>query len=260
MFCRSMPAASRRALLHALLGLLPEQSSPVVISVKPDQPRPTPIRPNGNRSKATHSSYDPSTVFILELATVLATRDAESVELMAQPVADALQYVVRDSANVHPLTLSRAVFYLLFLLNASQEHSFVRAPVILHTISNYEQATIEATEEQIAHGLEICVGKPSPLRNEITNTPDFWLLVRSLHNRPAVAGRIFDILSNVIEGKPATITADNYEASISALNNFAAAGSIGAAVEQQRDRRSAEISRDKKSSRRATSPRKPSKE
>lgn len=255
-----MPPESRRSLVQALLSLLPEQSSPVVMSVKPEQPRPTPIRPNGSRRKLSRSAYDPSIVFILELATILATRDAESILMVAQPVADALQYVARDSANVHPLILSRAVFYLLYVLEASQQHSFVRAPVVLHTISNFERSILEAAEEHIFHGLAICVKKSTPLRNEITSTPDFWLLLRALHNRPSVAGSIFDILTSVIEGKPVTITADNYEASVAVLNDFATAGSVGAAVEQQRDRRSMETPRDKRSLKRDSSPRKPSKE
>ena len=117
---REMPPKSRQSLVHALLAFLPEQSSPMVISVKPDQPRPTPIRTNGHRSKISDSSYDPSLVFVLELATIVATRDAESVRLMGQPVAEALQNVVRDSSNAHPLALSRAVYYLLHLLEASQ--------------------------------------------------------------------------------------------------------------------------------------------
>lgn len=121
-----MPPEGREGLVHALLKQLPEQSSPVVIVVRPDKPAPAPIRTNGHHQNRSGPAYDPSVVFVLELSTVLATRDAESVALMGQAVADALQGVVRDAANVHSLILSRAVFYLLYLLNASQvRHSSV---------------------------------------------------------------------------------------------------------------------------------------
>ncbi len=59
-------------------------------------------------------------VFVLELITILSTRDQESVKLMGPNVVDALNTVVRDAANVHPLLLSRAVYYLLHLLNTAQ--------------------------------------------------------------------------------------------------------------------------------------------
>lgn len=118
-----MPPHGRESLVYALLRQLPEQSSPVVIVVRPEKPAPTPIRTNGHRPNSSSPAYDPSVVFVLELSTILATRDAESVSLMGQTVADALQSIVRDAANVHPLILSRAVYYLLYLLNASQVRS-----------------------------------------------------------------------------------------------------------------------------------------
>ena len=120
----AMPPHGRKSLVHALLKQLPEQSSPVVIVVRPEKSAPTPIRTNGHRSNTSSPAYDPSVVFVLEFSTIMATRDPASVELMGQAVADALQAIVRDAANVHPLILSRAVFYLLFLLDASQVNRF----------------------------------------------------------------------------------------------------------------------------------------
>ena len=254
-----MPSPSRQRLVHALLSFLPEQSSPVVMSVKPDQPRPTPIRTNGRRKPKTDLVYDPALVFVLELATIVTTRDAESVALMGQAVADMLQNVVRDTSNNHPLVLSRAVYYLLHLLEASQDLSFIRPAVILHTISGYEQSTLETAELEITQGLALCLRHPSPLRSEMTNTPDFWLILRSLHARPSVADRIYDIIRNVVEAKPTAVTADNYEAVISLLTGFASAGSIGAAVEQQRDKKLPE-QREKRQQKRDPSPRKPTSE
>ena len=117
---RKMPTRSLQALVSALLEQLPEKSSPVVITVKPERPSPSSPRTNGHRTIHQGPIYDPAVVFVLELATVLAMRDAESIATMGQAVADALHTVVRDAANVHPLVLSRAVYYLLHLLNASQ--------------------------------------------------------------------------------------------------------------------------------------------
>lgn len=115
-----MPTQSLQALVGVLLQQLPEKSSPVVITVKPERPSPNPQGSNGHRTIHQGPIYDPVIVFVLELATVLAMRDAESIATMGQAVADALHTIVRDAANVHPLVLSRAVYYLLHLLNASQ--------------------------------------------------------------------------------------------------------------------------------------------
>lgn len=64
--------------------------------------------------------YDPAIVFVLELATILATRDTESITAVGEMVADALHTIVRNATKVHPVVLSRAVYYLLHILNASQ--------------------------------------------------------------------------------------------------------------------------------------------
>ncbi len=117
---RAMPAKSLDALVRALLEQLPEESSPLVIVVKPDRPNPTPARTNGHRAPPQSLIYDPSVVYILELATIIAMRDEETIALIGQGVADALQNVVRDASNVHPLVISRVVFYVLQLLNRSQ--------------------------------------------------------------------------------------------------------------------------------------------
>lgn len=117
---RAMPADALKSLVQAVLEHLPKESSPVVIVVKPDRPNPSPARTNGHRSTSQGLIYDPSMVYLLELATIIALRDSETIAAVGEVVADALQNIVRDAANIHPLVVSRAVFYLLHLLNASQ--------------------------------------------------------------------------------------------------------------------------------------------
>lgn len=247
-----MPPQSRQSLVRALLKQLPEPSSPAVIVVRPDRTAPAPIRTNGHRANPSKPAYDPSVVFILEMATIMATRDHDAVALIGQAVADALQTVVRDATNVHPLILARAVYYLLYLLNESQvsphlglqrislnvskDHSFVRAPIILHTIAGYDQSTLEKASMPILNGLTLCIRDPSPLRNEVTNTPDFWSIIRSLHALPEAAGTAFALVARLVAGQQAAVTADNYKDTVSLLNGFAAAGSVGAVLEQKRDK------------------------
>ena len=88
----------------------------------------------------------------------------------------------------------------------------------------------------ILNGLALCIRDPSPLRNEITNTPDFWSIIRSLHTLPEAAGMAFDLVARVVAGQQVAVTADNYKDTVSLLNGFAAAGSVGALGEQKRDK------------------------
>ena len=110
-----LPIESLRSIVDTLLAQIPEDSSPRVIVVKPELPPPSPIR-----SRFNPPVYDATLVFVLELATVLTLRDRETIRELGKDVADALQSVVRNAANVHPLVISRVIYYLLRLLQASQ--------------------------------------------------------------------------------------------------------------------------------------------
>jgi brefeldin A-resistance guanine nucleotide exchange factor 1 len=115
-----LPIDSLKSLLLSLLEQIPEDSSPRVIVVKPDIPPPAPSpRLNGSKNKFNQPVYDPSLVFVLELATVLALRDEETVRELAKDVTGALQTVIRDAAKLHSVVTARSVYYLLSLLKAS---------------------------------------------------------------------------------------------------------------------------------------------
>lgn len=58
-------------------------------------------------------------VYILELSTVLALRDEETVELIGESVAKALQTILRNAARYHTSLVSRAAFYQFHILKAS---------------------------------------------------------------------------------------------------------------------------------------------
>jgi golgi-specific brefeldin A-resistance guanine nucleotide exchange factor 1 len=87
----------------------------------------------------------------------------------------------------------------------------------------------------LVKGLSACVHGPSALRNEIANSPDFWSVLRRLRGSPEAAETVLNISEHLINSTPSGITADNYEALIILLNDFATAASVGAVQEQQRD-------------------------
>ncbi|KZF23276.1 Sec7-domain-containing protein [Xylona heveae TC161] len=233
---RSLGPVPLKSLVQALFSQLPEQSSPAVISVKPDMPAPSPVKLNGQRRRPRDNTYDPGVVFILELVTVLTLRDKETIADLGAQVAEVLHSVVRDAPNAHPVVVSRSIYYLLNLLRASDEHSFVRTPVILHSISSLGGDNLEQSALPILKGIKQCLQGPPALRNEMSNSPDFWSILHMLHSIQDAAAGVFDIIEEVTVGEPSAITADNYESAVSLLNDFANAASVGAALEQRRDR------------------------
>jgi len=111
-----MPVESLKPLVQALLAQLPDDPSSIVISVKSEnEPQPS----TNGKKEAPGSIYDPAMVYLLELCTVLALRDNETVMALGADVAEALQNVMRNATSYHSILISRTMFYLLHLLHAS---------------------------------------------------------------------------------------------------------------------------------------------
>lgn len=231
-----LPVGSLKSLTLALLGSLPENESPRVISVKPEVPSPQTARGSAPKATAETPVYNPALVYVLELATILALRDEETISTLGSDAADALQVTVGDAEHLHPVALSRAVFYLLSLLRASNDHGYIRVPVVLHAISSFRPELLKQCAQPILKGIYSCISGPPELRNELASSPDFWAVLHLLQPHPEASDLTFEIAESVASAQLPAITADNYEPAVSLLNAFATAGSVGAKFEQQQQR------------------------
>ena len=230
-----LPVESLKSLTLSLLGHLPENESPRVITVKPEMPAPTPLRANGAKSPSgvEQPAYDPAVVYVLELATILALRDEETIVALGSDVSKALESVIGDAERLHPVALSRTVFYLLSLLRASNDHGYIRAPVVLHAISSFRENILKQCAMPILKGIYGTVSGPAELKKEVATSPDFWSVLHNLQPMSDAAPLVFQIAEQVSHPETSAITPDNYEAAVSLLNGFASAASIGAKQEQQ---------------------------
>lgn len=113
---RALPESSVAPVVESLLSLLPEESTPAVIVVKHERPA---TRPGNARVDPNQPSYDPSMIYLLELATILSLRDQKTLETVGEALSTSLQGFIRDARNLHPLALSRIITYLLSLLRLS---------------------------------------------------------------------------------------------------------------------------------------------
>lgn len=247
--CRKLPASAANVLVGALLDQLPENNQEVVITVR-QEGMPSPSA-NGQDPSSGALKYDPTVAFILEFCTVLAIRDEESVEAMGKQVFDTVQGILRDSTQWHPITVARASFYALKVLKASyvsllpqvkeptqltqhdQDLDFANVPYLLHSISTLPPKVLGKTAELVLSGLSLCVDQPGPLRSEMMTSPDFWKLLQSLARNRESAPMVFVILERGTTGNPPAIMADNYEAAVTLLNEFASAAKPRAVPETE---------------------------
>ena len=125
-----MPVDSIKPLVQALLAELPDDPTSIVISVKTETDPQAPT--NSQKSAATGPAYDPAMVYLLELCTVLALRDKETIMALGADVAEALQNVMRNAASYHGIMISRSMFYLLHLLHAGYVSLILRLLPFFH--------------------------------------------------------------------------------------------------------------------------------
>ena len=111
-----MPEDASLALVHALLERVPRDSNPVVAVIKAEPGSPSPGKPPLQQGA---SSYDPSAIYLLELASMIAIDNTSNGDAISKDVVEVLQDVVRSSSALHPLLVSRAAFYLLHVLHAN---------------------------------------------------------------------------------------------------------------------------------------------
>jgi len=104
-------------------------------------------------------------------------------------------------------------------------------------VSSFPQDTLVKTSGLVLRGLKLCIEKPCPLRNEIMTSPDFWAILQTLATNPISAPIVFEILESGVTGTPSAIMADNYEAVLHLLNEFATMAQVGAIAEQKADRK-----------------------
>lgn len=224
-------------LVNALLSQLPnlddDDDDENVVILKSEYSSPT----NGTHTVNKGPTYDPAVVYVLEFATSLVLRDESTVAAYGKILAETLTGIIRNSSRAHNIVVSRVVYYLFSLLQASHEHSFLNVPVVLHSIAALDKNLLDKSASPVIKGLSKCAKSgSSSLKREMINSPDFWVLLRTLLPNHEACADVFRVMEFITSESPSNVTSDNYVPVVSLLNDFASAGSVGSVFEQKQDK------------------------
>lgn len=233
---RHLDAAALDPLVNSLLSQLPnldddDDDENVVIL----EPQYSPSLNGSNVNKGP--KYDPAVVYVLEFATSLVLRDESTVLAHGKILAQTLTGIIRNSPRAHNIVVSRVIYYLFSLLQASHEHSFLNVPVVLHSIAALDKTLLDKSASPVIRGLSQCVrSDSSSLKSEMINSPDFWVLLRTLLPNAEACAEVFEIMEFITSESPSNVTSDNYVPVVSLLNDIASAGNVGSVFEQKKDK------------------------
>jgi brefeldin A-resistance guanine nucleotide exchange factor 1 len=233
---RELRSDGLQPLIDALLEQVPDlddEDSNVVI-VKSEYQSSPPL--NGGIAARSGPKYNPALVYVLEFATCLVLRDSDTTLKHGKALAEVLTGIVRNATRLHTLVVARSIYYMFSLLEHSHEYSFLRAPLVLHSVAALDKPLLNKAALLVVKSLSKCIKGPSALRSEITNSPDLWVLLRVLLHDKEVVSDVFGILDLIVSESSTNVTADNYVVVVSLLNDFASEANIGAPYEQENDK------------------------
>ena len=87
------------------------------INTPNSRPREAPVNGQGSSDKM----YDPSMLFLFELATALAMRDHESMEELSGDIIGYCLEILRQRKLLHPIFIQRILIYLLAMKKRAHE-------------------------------------------------------------------------------------------------------------------------------------------
>lgn len=102
-------------------------------------------------------------------------------------------------------------------------------------MSNLPKDMLSRSSMLLVQGLKACIDIPGALRHEIMTSPDFWSLMRIMASRHDAAPVAFELLERACIGVPPAVMADNYEAAILLLGEFATAAGRLVLAERKRE-------------------------
>ena len=83
--------------------------------------KPKEMALNGGQETSSDKTYDPSMLFLLELATALAMRDRESMQELSAEVIGYCLEILRQRKLLHPIFIQRTLIYLLAMKKRAHE-------------------------------------------------------------------------------------------------------------------------------------------
>jgi golgi-specific brefeldin A-resistance guanine nucleotide exchange factor 1 len=201
------------------------------------KPKPRESSPTLNGAETTAVTYDPSMIFLLELATSIAIRNKESMQSLSSELAAYCIEVLRQRKVLHPILVERALIYLLALKKRGHEagvETNVNLNEVIRIVLSTQPPLFQSLAVPLAHSL-LALGQ-ADARLILDDPRVLFQVLKKAILLPEAQASEFSLCELLVDTKDgAYITPKVYPMVINLLGDFATLGSVGAEWEQRND-------------------------
>ncbi|KAL5533225.1 GEA2 [Sanghuangporus sanghuang] len=202
-----------------------------------------PNSPNPSRKNATPPqtlSYDPGSVFLLEMMVSIITKTPQYIEETWPVAYEHLSSLLSSASSYSILLIERAVagLWRLLLVIANKPSLRDQLYVSLDLIGSLPASVATSVGEQIIAGvIELVKSHRNIIRSQ-TEWGLVFALMRSSMRQPAASRHVFELLTTLVVDEPEQcVSSDNFPGLVSLLDEYASAAGSAAENAGQRDRR-----------------------
>ncbi|KAL5490206.1 GEA2 [Sanghuangporus weigelae] len=201
-----------------------------------------PNSPNPSRKNATPQtlSYDPGSVYLLEMMVSIITRTPQYIEETWPVAYEHLSSLLSSASSYSILLIERAVagLWRLLLVIADKPSLRDQLYVSLDLIGSLPASVATSVGEQIIAGVVELVKSHRNIIRSQTEWGLVFALMRSSMRQPAASRHVFELLTTLVaDGPEQCVSSDNFAGLVSLLDEYASAAGSAAENAGQRDRR-----------------------
>jgi|SRR5579871_599203 len=201
------------------------------------KPKAKDLNTSLNGTEPVEATYDPSMVFLLEIATSLAIRNEESMKILSSELAAYCIELLRQRKVLHPILVERTLIYLLALKKKGHEtgvETKINLSEIIRLVLSSQQPLFQTLAIPLAHSL-LALGQVDA-KLVLEDPRILFQVLKKTILLPEAQGSEFSLCELLVDSKDgAFITPKIYSMVINLLGDFATLGSVGAEWEQRND-------------------------
>lgn len=172
--------------------------------------------------------YDPAELLKLEVATAIALKNVEHTKRFGGRIMSRLQDILKRGSQNHALMSERAIAYSLRLYQAAVEVDLDAESDLIMQYAALDVNVLKNASVSIAFGL-LGVLRVDSAVAKIAQKTEIYDLLRKIQPQPDAASLLFEIVA-LLSSEAGT---ESFMFLVEMLNDFAAAGQVGAYDERQ---------------------------